>query len=178
MNKLATGTALAAVLSLAAPAFAQDQEGLVNLSVDDNVVQVPVSVAANVCDITVDVLSSDFVGTEGSACTIDEETAATNDIAGYEDKPGKGGGKQSGLVNVSVDGNTVQVPVGVAANVCDVDANVLAKEAKGSEEDVCEIDQETAAANNFPTLTDAEPADTTVDTDEATDEVTDEVTND
>lgn len=173
MKKFATGTAMAAVLSLAAPAFAQDQEGLVNVSVDDNVVQVPVSVAANVCDITVDVLSSDFVGTEESACTIDEKTAATNDFPGYEDKPGKGGGKQNGLVNVSVDGNTVQVPIGVAANVCDLDANVLAKEAKGSDKNVCEIDQETAAANNFPTLKDAEPADTTVDTDDVEETVED-----
>ena len=164
MNRYTASAAVAALLACSAPAFAQDQEGLVNLSVDDNVVQVPVSVAANVCDITVDVLTADFVGTEDSACTIDEQTAATNDIAGYEDTPGNGNGQQNGLVNVSVDGNTVQVPIGVAANVCDIDANVLARDFKGSEEDACEIDQETAAANNFPTLSDAMPADTTVDT--------------
>ena len=121
------------------------------------------SVAANVCDITVDVLTTDFVGSDESACTIDEQTAATNDIEGYEDTPGNGNGQQNGLVNVSVDGNTVQVPIGVAANVCDIAANVLARDFKGSEEDACEITQEVAAANNFPTLTDAMPADTTID---------------
>jgi len=164
MSKFTTSAAVAALLSLAAPAFAQDQEGLVNVSVDDNTVQVPVSVAANVCDIAVDVLSADFVGTEETACSVDQETAAANDFPGYEDQPGNGGGKQNGLVNVSVEGNTVQVPIGVAANVCDLDVNVLARNAKGSEDDVCEIDQETAAANNFPTLKDALPADKTIDT--------------
>ncbi|MSU91006.1 hypothetical protein GE300_15535 [Rhodobacteraceae bacterium 2CG4] len=164
MNKLAIGSAMAALLALSAPAFAQDQEGLVNVSVDGNTVQVPVSVAANVCDIEVDVLSADFVGTDQTACSVDQQTAATNDFPGYEDTPGKGGGNKSGLVNVSVDGNSVQVPIGVAANVCDIDANVLARDFKGSDEDVCEIDQETASANNFPTLKDALPADTIVDT--------------
>lgn len=53
--------------------------------------------------------------------------------------------QQEGLVNVSVDGNTVQVPVGIAAQVCDVDANVIATQFIGSDETVCEIDQETAA---------------------------------
>ena len=153
----------AAVLLCSTAAFAQDQEGLVNLSVDGNTVQVPVSVAANVCDIAVDVLSADFVGTEETVCEIDQQTAATNDIAGYEDAPGQGGGNQNGLVNVSVDGNTVQVPIGVAANVCGVAANVLARDFTGSDSTACEIDQETAAANNFPTLTDAEGADTTID---------------
>lgn len=159
MNKFATGTAVAAILSLTGPVFAQDQEGLVNLSVDDNVVQVPVSVAANVCDISVNVLSSDFVGSENTACSIDEDTAAANGISGFEGdddaedaERGNGNGTQNGLVNVSVDGNTVQVPIGVAANVCDVDANVLARDFKGSDEDVCTISQETAAENNLPNM--------------------------
>ena len=34
--------------------------------------------------------------------------------------------QQRGLVNVNVEGNTIQVPVGIAANICDVNANVLA----------------------------------------------------
>jgi hypothetical protein len=161
MKLFATSAAAAALLVMSAPAFAQ-QEGLVNVDVSGNTVQVPVAVAANVCDIAVDVLSADFVGTEETACSVDETVAATNDFPGYEDKPGNGSGKQNGLVNVSVEGNTVQVPIGVAANVCDIDANVLARDFKGSDETACEIDQETAAANNFPTLTDAMPADTTV----------------
>jgi hypothetical protein len=77
---------------------------------------------------------------------------------------GNCGGKQNGHVNVSVDGNTVKVPIGVAANVCDINANVLARDFTGSEDDACEIDQETAAANNFPTPKEAVPADTTIET--------------
>ncbi len=57
--------------------------------------------------------------------------------------------QQEGLVNISVEGNTVQVPVAVAAEVCpNVSANVLA-EAVTSQEVVCEIDQETAAEHNI-----------------------------
>ena len=33
---------------------------------------------------------------------------------------------QNGLVNLNLDNITVQVPIGVAANVCDVNAAVLA----------------------------------------------------
>jgi hypothetical protein len=58
--------------------------------------------------------------------------------------------QQEGLVNVSVDGNTVQVPVTVAVQVCaDVDVNVLSEQYVGSDEIVCEIDQETAAEHNI-----------------------------
>jgi hypothetical protein len=57
--------------------------------------------------------------------------------------------QQEGLVNISVDGNTVQVPVTVAAQVCpNVAANVLA-EAVTTQEVVCEIDQQTAAEHNI-----------------------------
>lgn len=40
---------------------------------------------------------------------------------------GAGAANQSGLVNVDVSNNTVQVPIGIAANVCGVAANVLAQ---------------------------------------------------
>lgn len=86
-----------------------------------------------------------------SACTIDQETAAENNIGTAPGAGAGGGGDQEGLVNLSVDGNTVQVPVGIAANVCDVDANVLAADFAGTEDTACEIDQETAAENNIGT---------------------------
>ena len=35
------------------------------------------------------------------------------------------------LLNNSLNNNTVQVPIGVAANVCGINANVLAQQAKG-----------------------------------------------
>jgi hypothetical protein len=36
--------------------------------------------------------------------------------------------RQDGLVNVNLSNNTVQIPIAVAANVCDVDVLVLATE--------------------------------------------------
>ena len=41
---------------------------------------------------------------------------------------GGGGGNtsQQGLVNVAITGNTIQVPIGIAANVCGVQADVIA----------------------------------------------------
>lgn len=36
--------------------------------------------------------------------------------------------EQNGLVNVNVSDVILQLPVGVAANVCDVNANVLARQ--------------------------------------------------
>lgn len=146
--KSKTFAATAALSIAASGAFAQGQEGLVNVSVDDNTVQVPVSVAANVCDLDVNALARQFVGSDDSACEIDQETAAANGI-NTGSSNGNGNGKQNGLVNLSVDGNTIQVPVGVAANVCDVDANVIAQQVKGTDDSACEIDQETAAENGL-----------------------------
>lgn len=144
--------AATALTVAASGAFAQGQEGLVNVSVDDNTVQVPVSVAANVCDLDANVLASQFVGSDKTACEIDQETAAENGIGtGSNGGSGNGNGQQEGLVNLSVDGNTLQVPVGVAANVCDVDANVIAEQFKGTDESACEIDRETAAENGIST---------------------------
>ena len=44
--------------------------------------------------------------------------------------PAAAANNQSGLVNVYVQGITVQVPIGVAANVCDISAAVLAAQAR------------------------------------------------
>lgn len=41
------------------------------------------------------------------------------------------------LLNSSLNNNTVQVPIGVAANVCGVDANVLAKQRKADSPVTC-----------------------------------------
>ncbi len=54
---LFAGTVLA--VGVASPASAQTrQNGLVNVNVEDVTVQVPVAVAANICDVTVAVLSA------------------------------------------------------------------------------------------------------------------------
>ncbi len=41
------------------------------------------------------------------------------------------------LLNNSLNNNTVQVPIGIAANVCGVTANVLAAQKKGSDPVSC-----------------------------------------
>jgi hypothetical protein len=116
-------TALAAGLMLipATQASAQNsQNGLVNVAVEDVTVQVPISVAANICDVNVAVLVNNFAD-DAAACEATAESAATNG-------GGNGGPPttQEGLVNVLIDDVLVQVPVSVAANVCDVNVALLA----------------------------------------------------
>jgi hypothetical protein len=53
--------------------------------------------------------------------------------------------QQSGLVNVQIGDVIVQVPVGVAANICGVDANVIATQFVGTEEVVCVADADAMA---------------------------------
>ena len=116
---IAAVTAALALAVAATPAGAQ-QEGLVNVAIVDNTVQVPVAVAANICDVDVNVLASDI--RDGSAlCNADADGFATASRGGG----GGGGGPQSGLINIDISDNTVQVPISVAANVCDLNVGVL-----------------------------------------------------
>ena len=115
-----------AVLATAASGFvstssavAQQQSGLVNVAVVDNTVQIPVGIAANVCDVSVNVLSQ-ATSTSPVTCTaVAGATATSTGSSGGAD------GVQQGLVNLYVANNTIQVPVGIAANICGVAANVL-----------------------------------------------------
>jgi hypothetical protein len=104
----------------AGPASAQTQEGLVNLDVSGNTVQVPVGIAANVCDVNVAVLVNDFLD-QAAKCDAGADSQA---IAVSSADPGATG-DQSGLVNVRINNNTVQIPLAVALNVCDVNVAVL-----------------------------------------------------
>ena len=124
MRKMQAALALAACLAgsalVAAPASAQNrQEGLVNVAVEDVIVQVPVAVAANVCDVNVAVLAE--VQDDAAAC---EATADSMATAGPNSN---GSTRQRGLVNVLLDDVLVQVPVSVAANICDVNVAVLSR---------------------------------------------------
>ena len=112
-----------AVLGATAPASAARQSGLVNINVEDNVVQVPVSVAANVCDLTVAALVADLRDTGETTCTALAASGATV-------TPAADGGatRQDGLINVNLENNTVQIPIAAAANICDVDVAVLVSE--------------------------------------------------
>jgi hypothetical protein len=92
----------------------------VNVALTDTTVQVPISVAANVCGVAVGVLSSALV--QGPVdCEAIGGAEATN-----VDNGGNDNTRQQGLVNVSATDTVVQVPVGIAANVCGVAASVLA----------------------------------------------------
>ena len=102
----------------ATPASAQSQEGLVNVAVEDVIVQVPVSVAANVCDLNVVAIAELVDG--GSTCDATADSAAS---AGAS--PNGPPARQEGLVNVLVDDVIVQVPVALAANICDVNVAIL-----------------------------------------------------
>lgn len=121
-TKVAAGCA-AAVVCLALPGIAsaqvQQQDGLVNVAVGDVIVQVPVGVAANVCDTTVAVLAEN--ADAPAACRATSDTFAS---AGRGASPNQ---RQEGLVNVALGDVVVQVPIGVAANICDTTVAVIAQ---------------------------------------------------
>jgi hypothetical protein len=133
----ALACAVALLVGTAGPAVAQDnqQNGLINVNLQDVAVQVPVSVAvpisvaANVCDVSI--LSLRLSG--DTTCTAESSSMALSravaDAVLGTDTPGNGGGpqnEQSGLINVNVQEVAVQIPASVAlpisaaANVCGV----------------------------------------------------------
>jgi hypothetical protein len=117
---LVAALCLAAAMTVA-PATAANQNGLVNINLEDNIVQVPVAVAANVCDVDVAVLVGLLADTGSTACNSEAFSGAT-----VMDRPNGGGStRQNGLVNVNLENNTVQIPIAAAANICDVDVAVL-----------------------------------------------------
>jgi hypothetical protein len=114
---------LALAVPFAAPAQAQPtQNGLVNVNLQDIDIAVPIAVAANVCDVNINVIATQFEAGD-TVCTATAESGAT-----FGPSQGGGSARQRGLVNVNVSDVTVLVPVSVAANICDVDANVLAQQ--------------------------------------------------
>jgi hypothetical protein len=130
MRKLLATACLAVVTTfvVAAPASAQNNAGnsLVNVQVGDITILVPVAVAANLCDLDVNVLAQQL-GTGDTSCDADAESIATPGNGGGS---GGGGGNQAGdsLVNVQIGDITALIPIAVAANVCDVAVNVLARQ--------------------------------------------------
>ena len=77
---------------LAGSALAQQQQGLVNVAVgvEDNVVQVPIGIAAQVCGVDAAVLAKQE-NTGDVVCTITQDVAAQNNIRGQQ-----GGGQGQG----------------------------------------------------------------------------------
>jgi hypothetical protein len=111
------------MVGMTTTAAAQHQSGLVNVAVVNNTVQIPIGIAANVCGVAVNILSS-ATTTAPVDCTAVAGARAVSTGGG-----GGGGGSQQGLVNIFVANNTIQVPIGIAANICGVAANVLASDA-------------------------------------------------
>jgi hypothetical protein len=103
----------------AAPAAAQPQRGLVNVDVSGVTIQLPIAIAANVCDVNVAVLVDDLQDDAAECKAIADADAIT------VSEPGGGGGPQEGLVNIRISDVLVQVPVAVAANICDINVAVL-----------------------------------------------------
>jgi len=95
-----------------------DQEGLVNLNLTGVTVQLPIALAANLCDVTVAVLVEEL--SDGSSpCTANSNADAV--VATQDGGPVE----QDGLVNVNVTDVVVQAPIAIAANVCDVTVAIL-----------------------------------------------------
>jgi hypothetical protein len=115
-------TLILAVGAVATPASAQTtQRGLVNINVEDNVVQVPVAIAANVCNVDVAVLVGQLIDLGEAECN----ATAFSDATVTPRQRGDGTTRQNGLINVNIEDNTVQIPIAAAANVCDVDIAIL-----------------------------------------------------
>ena len=131
MGSVALGATSLFALAGPAPVQAQPQEGLVNVHISDVTVQVPIAVAANVCDLNVNTLAEQLDAGDTSCDSVADPTAT------FTPAGSGGGGRQSGLVNVFASDLTIQVPVGVAANICDVSANVLARQLAVGD-DTCE----------------------------------------
>jgi hypothetical protein len=111
---------MTAVVAAPASAAPNNQSGLVNVALVNTTVQVPISVAANVCNVAVNALASQV---PGAAAPCD---AAGDSVATAPTQPSSGPNRQNGLVNLYVANTTVQIPIGIAANVCNVAVNVLA----------------------------------------------------
>jgi hypothetical protein len=99
------------------------QNGLVNISLNNVTVQVPIGLAANVCDVNVAALLALIVDSDTTTCMAGAESIAQNVQVGAAPD---GATTQNGLINVALENVTVQVPIAVALNICDVDVAILA----------------------------------------------------
>jgi hypothetical protein len=149
MNKLIATLMLAvgALGLMALPAGANNhqptQRGLVNVYVDDVTVQVPVSVALNLCDVNVAVLVDTF---EDDAAECNAEGGSIAVVpTGEADAPVI----QNGLVNVARTDVTAQIPIGIAANLCDINVALLVSDFEDAAAE-CQATAESNATDGDP----------------------------
>ena len=123
MHRFIVTVTLVVLMAMASTASAMGarQSGLVNINLENNVVQVPIAIAANVCGVTVAVLVQDLADGQAACTALSKSTAVATAT------PAERGGqtRQDGLINVNIEDNTVQVPIAAAANICDVSVLVL-----------------------------------------------------
>ena len=122
-----TSIAAAGALALPASAGAQNQAGdsLVNVQAGDVTVLLPIAVAANVCDTSVNALAQQTkVGPTTCDAVADSEATPPQGPGGHQNNAG------NSLVNVQIGDVNVLAPIGIAANICDTSVNVLAEQAK------------------------------------------------
>lgn len=118
------------------------QSGLVNVNVSNITAQIPVSVAvpiavaANVCNTNINILSAQLQNGPVTCTATSNSTALDTAVANAMTGQSSGNNNQQGLVNVNLSNITAQIPVsvalpiGIAANVCGTDANILAQQAQ------------------------------------------------
>jgi len=118
-------------------------DSLVNVQVGNVTLLVPVAVAANLCDIKVNILAGQVADGTTTTCTATAESVASPGSGG-----GQGGGNSSGdsLVNVQIGDLLVAVPIGIAANLCDINANVLAGQVRDGTTTKCTATAESVAS--------------------------------
>ncbi len=129
MKEFAVAVLAFGLLTGATYAQNQDQGGLVNVATGDigidalnnTTVQVPIGIAAQACGVNANVIAEQR-RRGGAAC----DAQATSDAVFTPDEDPAP--QQEGLVNVNVSDVVVQLPVAVAANVCDVNVNILARQ--------------------------------------------------
>jgi hypothetical protein len=122
-----TSAVAAVAVALPSTASAQNQAGdsLVNVQAGDVTVLLPIAVAANVCDTSVNALARQTkVGPTSCTAVADPEATAPQGPGGNQNSAG------NSLVNVQIGDITILAPIGVAANICDTNVNVLAEQSK------------------------------------------------
>ncbi len=148
-SRILTVLAAAALsIGLAVPAAATQppphNDGLVEINLlNDNTIQVPVALAANICNVDVNLLAADLADDGAATCTADADSTAE---AVDNRNPGQGHHGHGRLVEINLlNGNTIQVPIALAANICDVDVNVLAVDLGRDGEATCTADADGTA---------------------------------
>ena len=122
-----TSVMAAAALAMPGTASAQNQAGdsLVNVQAGDVTVLLPIAIAANVCDTTVNALARQTeVGPTTCDAVADSEATPPQGPGGHQNSAG------NSLVNVQIGDITILAPIGIAANICDTSVNLLAEQNK------------------------------------------------